>query len=430
VYGTINQLWGLATIVPDSIFILNRGNKTFAPIIVQSLGERLESQVVKFEKVHLTRRSGWDTTSRYNKISFFCYVTQNGVDSIGVVIQRYNSAYFMQPPAGNFNISGVVGQIDFSSPYSTGYYIIVRDSNDIEPLPDDIPLLPIGSVKINDASGVDLAAKQSVRCYLHGIVNSGNIRETGLMFSLEDKTGAITVYNSAKGFSYAPVIGDSILVRGFILQKDGQAMIQIDSLLRINSGNRTYKPSVVYNLTEQYESYPVTLQSLKLVDSTQWNNALSQGGFWFDAIDSVYGDTVHVWAAANTDISAMKTPAGYFDLTGVLLQKDLNLPLFSDYYIAPWTSGNFELHKQTAIKNQKGIDAFSAYPNPTRNEVLISSTVTGEIVIYDLNAREIGRMLIQKNMPVSYDFSGLNSGPYLLRFTNKGLVSQQILIKE
>jgi hypothetical protein len=430
VYGTVNQQWGLATVVPDSIFIINSGNKKFAAAETQTLDEKLESHLVKLMNVHLTRQGGWDTVSRYNKIHFFCYITQNGVDSILVDVSRYTSAYYMQPPTGNFNITAIEGQVDFSKPYLTGYYLILRDSNDIESIPEYIPLLPIGSVKLNDAFGLNLAAKQSVRCYLKGVVHSGNIGGQGLLFSLEDNTGAISVYNKSNSYNYLPVIGDSVLVRGKIIQRQGLSLVEIDSIRRISEGNRTYKPSVVYNLTEQNESYPVTISYLKLIDSTQWANTLSPGGFWCNVTDSLYQDTIRVWVADNTGISSMPPPNGYFNLTGVVLQKDDQWPLFSGYYLAPWAVDNFELLDKTGIFTQKTGSLFSLYPNPATNTVFIQSSSTGEVSVYNEAGAQVLSLRVQKEFPLNMDISALNPGPYFFRFQNSNSTSSCIIIKK
>jgi hypothetical protein len=127
VIGKIAQVNGLTEMVPDSIVLIASGQSLHTPLIVSSLTENIESQLVKMQ--NLTYISGWPTSSG---ITTFSVLALNGIDT--VTLRLFSNCNLQAKPAPTvaFNIVGLVSQIDASSPYTSGYVIIPRDSNDMQ----------------------------------------------------------------------------------------------------------------------------------------------------------------------------------------------------------------------------------------------------------------------------------------------------------
>ncbi|MBJ7429478.1 MAG: hypothetical protein JHD28_11065, partial [Bacteroidia bacterium] len=84
--------------------------------------------------------------------------------------------------------------------------------------------------KINLTTGVP--DSNNVRVALRGLVyqnNQINPFPTGIQFVINDNTGGINVYSNTSNFYYEPKIGDSVLVFGKIISRDGLLSLQVDS---------------------------------------------------------------------------------------------------------------------------------------------------------------------------------------------------------
>lgn len=429
-YGTVAQQRGLVQFIPDSLFLLSSGNKPFSPKVVTTLEDSLEAHVVTLKNVYLTHSSQWDTTLRQNKLAMIVYVTANGVDSVPVEILRYTSLYFINKPTGNFNLTGIESQSDNTQPYFQTYYIIPRDSGDLQINRRDLPLLKIVKVKYNDVDGINVAASKNVNCYLKGVVYSGNLSAPGtLEFSIEDNTGAITVVNRNMNFSYNPSLGDSVIVRGQIEQSNGFSVIAIDTLQRISSGNKVYKANTATALSESDESYVRTIENLRLVNPAQWDTTKGGNGFYVEVIDTFYYDRFQVYISRYTDLYRQPAPQGYFNLTGVVYQMDETLPYDSGYFMVPWTKDNIRPVVPTAIQNQKQEAAFRFYPNPATSEITLISDKSGVIQIMDLSGRNLVSYPVSAGISKQLSIGMYPAGLYLIKMQSNTGVSVSKLIK-
>ncbi|MFZ4399339.1 MAG: T9SS type A sorting domain-containing protein [Bacteroidales bacterium] len=127
VIGKIAQVSGLTEIVPDSIVVISSGNSLHIPVVVATLTENVESQFVKME--NLTYLSGWPTTSGFTT---FSVLVLKGIDTVTLRLFSNCNLQAKSAPTVAFNITGIVSQIDATSPYLSGYVLIPRDSNDLQ----------------------------------------------------------------------------------------------------------------------------------------------------------------------------------------------------------------------------------------------------------------------------------------------------------
>lgn len=125
--GTVDQFNGLTQLNPSSIQLVSQGNPIPAPTPVTSLGEDTESALVVFECATLIDTTQWD-----NSGSGFNVDVTNGTDTIVVRIDNDVDLYNEPAPAGEFDVVGIGGQFDFSSPFTSGYQLLPRSSADIQ----------------------------------------------------------------------------------------------------------------------------------------------------------------------------------------------------------------------------------------------------------------------------------------------------------
>ncbi len=127
VIGKITQVNGLIEIAPDSIVVISSGNTLNTPIVVTTLSEANESQLIKMTNLYYL--SGWPTTAGGTAT---VRALHNNTDTITLMISRYSVGLQGKPaPVDTFTVIGMESQNDASSPYLTGYTIYPRDSMDI-----------------------------------------------------------------------------------------------------------------------------------------------------------------------------------------------------------------------------------------------------------------------------------------------------------
>ncbi|HYG14637.1 MAG TPA: Calx-beta domain-containing protein, partial [Bacteroidia bacterium] len=132
VRGTIVQFNGLAELsFVDTVIVLATGRTLNAPRVTTTLGENEENDLVRFDDV--TAKPGtWLSGNQYVYLN-------NGADSIQVrIVPNSHSLIGKLRPTTSFSIIGIGGQFDNSSPYTSGYQLFPRDTNDVIPTPDTL----------------------------------------------------------------------------------------------------------------------------------------------------------------------------------------------------------------------------------------------------------------------------------------------------
>ncbi len=128
VQGVISQFNGLTQITPDTLWSVSSGNNLHDPEIVTGLGENTESKLVKFENMSFVNPADWDGTGD----SFNIDIT-DGVNTISMRIDNdVDLANMNVPQFTTFNVTGIGGQFDNSSPFDEGYQLLPRYMEDIE----------------------------------------------------------------------------------------------------------------------------------------------------------------------------------------------------------------------------------------------------------------------------------------------------------
>ncbi|MEM6344983.1 MAG: Calx-beta domain-containing protein [Bacteroidota bacterium] len=150
--GSVSQFSGLAQMDPDTIQVISTGNTPFTPLVVTALDESTESELVTLECVSMIDPSQWPTSAGG---SVNIDVT-NGIDTFTVRID--NDVDINGTPAPSttqFNVTGIGGQFDSSSPFNDGYQLLPRYMADIVEKPDSnstVNFAPI-SLTASEADG-------------------------------------------------------------------------------------------------------------------------------------------------------------------------------------------------------------------------------------------------------------------------------------
>lgn len=123
--GRLSQFNGLAQLDFLDTIIFHQSNQPLrTPILITTLNENAESELVRMNNV--TAKPG-------NWISGNQYVYYNGgADSVMVRLVPNTHKLIGKPkPTKTFSIIGIGGQFDASSPFTSGYQLFPRDSNDV-----------------------------------------------------------------------------------------------------------------------------------------------------------------------------------------------------------------------------------------------------------------------------------------------------------
>ena len=116
VKGEIGQFNGLLQIVADEITLVSQGNATVSPQIVTQLDENTENQLVTLENLYFsTPTANWPTNGNVD--------VTNGVLTFTARVVTSSPYSGSVTPSEPFNITGIGGQYDNSSPYDGGYQI-------------------------------------------------------------------------------------------------------------------------------------------------------------------------------------------------------------------------------------------------------------------------------------------------------------------
>ncbi len=135
VRGTIGQFNGQTEIRPDTVIFVSANNTLLNPSAVDNLSEATESKLIRFSTLmHLVDPAEWTTGVGSSGFNARAVSQDFPNDTILIRIDHDVENYNAPPPAGPFSLTGIGGQFDPSSPFSSGYQILPRYNSDIDPI--------------------------------------------------------------------------------------------------------------------------------------------------------------------------------------------------------------------------------------------------------------------------------------------------------
>lgn len=199
-----------------------------------------------------------------------------------------------------------------------------------------IPHYSIAAVTSEDTSGV--ADSIGVSCSISGIVYGGDLSGTSSSnngFTIIDATAGISIFKFG-GFTpaYTVTEGDSVTLWGSISQFNGLTQMSPDSITVHKQGATLKMPSLVSMLNESMESDLIRIDSVLLINPSQWPSAGNNANV---SIVTTNNDTLTMRIDRDTDVEDSITtgPIGYFDVIGIGGQFDSSSPFTSGYQIVP-----------------------------------------------------------------------------------------------
>ncbi|MCB0761239.1 MAG: lamin tail domain-containing protein [Flavobacteriales bacterium] len=126
VVGVIDQFNGLTQIIPDTILYMESGLALTEPIISSEHNEDTESILVELKCVELVDPAQWT-----NEEPGFNVEITAGSLSFTMRIDADVDLFGTEAPLGVFNVVGIGGQFDSSSPYDSGYQFLPRYADDM-----------------------------------------------------------------------------------------------------------------------------------------------------------------------------------------------------------------------------------------------------------------------------------------------------------
>lgn len=134
VRGTIGQFNGLTEIQPDFITKQSENNPLLLPFSVDQLSENTESRLIRVNNLHFVNPAEWTTGMGASGFNVRAVSDDHPLDTISIRIDRDIETYNAPVPSEPFNVTGLGGQFDASSPYTSGYQILPRYNADISTL--------------------------------------------------------------------------------------------------------------------------------------------------------------------------------------------------------------------------------------------------------------------------------------------------------
>lgn len=128
VYGVLGQFNGLLQLVPDTIHLRAQNRPLPIPLVVTSLTEANEGKIVRMNGLTVTTwPSTWSGSGQNILLS-------DGTNSIAMRVVPLSGVWNRPQPTGVIDVIGGLRQFDNTLPYTSGYQIFPRDTNDIIPV--------------------------------------------------------------------------------------------------------------------------------------------------------------------------------------------------------------------------------------------------------------------------------------------------------
>ena len=381
--GSIGQFNGLTQMYPDSIAFISSNNTLPTPTVVTQLGENTESELVTFTSATLVDPSQWTGSG-----SGFNVDITNGSDTIAMRIDNDVDLYSQAAPTGAFDVTGIGGQYDFSSPHTSGYQLLPRYQADI------VPAAAVYVPKIVVSEIMPGSNASSWNADWFEIYNYGDTAVDLAGMSWDDESG-ISGTSTFPAITVAP----------------GEAVVVWDDL----AANED-------SLLVSWKLYPGSVQVISSDELTGSFPSLSQNG-----------DGVYLFDAAGIELTKseyISGTAGYsieFDTTGTSLGDAV------DGVNGAYTSLNGDVGSPGNLTPNTGAGEFTLngriYPNPNTGNFNIEMDRTDNytVEVMDVRGAVLSRMTVEGNT-ISVDVN-VSAGMYLVRVSSaRGTVTQRVQV--
>lgn len=148
--GLVDEFNGVAQMEDiDTIIVVSTGNPTVTPLVVTTLDETTESELVTLECVTIIDTSDWPTVAAGSGATV---EVTNGVDTFDIRIDRDVDVTATPVPTSKWlTITGLGGQFTFSTPQLDGYQLLPRYMADIVELGNPAVAMSAATDTIDEA---------------------------------------------------------------------------------------------------------------------------------------------------------------------------------------------------------------------------------------------------------------------------------------
>lgn len=239
---------------------------------------------------------------------------------------------------------------------------------------DDYPIYSIGAV--NKQSGANRSLDSAgVKCRIKGTVYGGNLRTSGLQFTLADVSGGISVLSNSATFGYTVTEKDSLLIQGVLSQVQGQAVFtQLDTVIKLNNNRSLLSPVKTGDVNESAESKLMKAFRVKLTNTAQWPaSAMAANSQALVSVMHTSGvsDTILLDAEAYA-WNTMAAPTGYINVTGIGGQADASSPFTTGHYLTPRNQFDIEEATLPVVKFFKTSDTITELADSFRIDFVVA----------------------------------------------------------
>ena len=273
--------------------------------------------------------------------------------------------------------------------------------------------------------------------FCKGVVNTPGMDGNSKFFIQDKGAGVAFVAANLQPFASSYQVGDSVYVKGTVVQIDGMTTIEVVSEMDITpfmSGGAVDTVSTTIDaIGENLEGMLVSVANVHIVNPDAWPQSGSSSGL-VQVSDGAHNISLYI--DAGTDLDGWTPPADNFELVGVVEQSAPPSNLDSGYRIRPRFQSDF--------KTPNAIDHGSAnlpaafhleqnYPNPfgahaagtsaTEIKYRLPGAGKVQLTVYNTLGQQVARLVNapQKagNYRVIFDAKNLPSGVYFYRLKAK-----------
>lgn len=324
---------------------------------------------------------------------------------------------------------------------TNGTFTLIIEDDDAPPPPaPTLNVYTIAEVHTENENGI--ADSLDVKCELSGIVHGVNLRGNGLLFTINDGTGGISIFSGGDDFGYEVKAGDGLKVQGSIGQFNGLTQINADTLWKVSSDNALNEPSEFMDtgLYEALESEYIKMNALTMIDPSEWKGDGSSFNVRFAAstilINVPAPDTVLVRIDDNTSLATLSLEEltglteNYemldWSITGIGGQFDNSEPYTSGYQLFPFEVSDIVVSEVKPFAPIYSIDnEIKVFPNPMMGNWL---AVQSKFPVKSLSLYDSNGLLQQKTFDRSINIQAIERGFYLLEIeTEKYRILKKVI---
>ena len=249
-----------------------------------------------------------------------------------------NNGYVVYAASGNsITVSGLTNGVTY-------YFKLFTQSGNswstgisLQATPTASGVLPISNIASFvgvDSLGVltNLGSRYRIAGVIHGInqYRSSSV-PVGVQFIVLDQSGGITVRRAGTQFGLTGIAqGDSVIAEGVLEHYNGLAQLNIDTMIRISTGNTLRAAQVVNTVSESTENKRIRINNLYIV-SGSWPTTNVNGNL----VVTNGTDTMELFIVSVSNIPGTTPPTGLFDVVGYGGQFDGSSPYTSGYQLQP-----------------------------------------------------------------------------------------------